>query len=349
MKTLLLSLLFSFPAFAGDKINNGGGIWICENADLQITSSVLVDFYEAENEFRWTLIQPAGNDPWKVADDLLAALPTRFPRQAAAWAQVMADVRTRFTYIAGELSPADDSHYRAKPLPSLCRTGGGWQYRQFATWDDRSHRGIIRQDYWNSPDISTLDKAGLLWHEVIYRWLRITYGDKDSNRARELVGVLFAQNDAQFTPDQARARVQEILDRNPSPEPDPAGAWICALQNRQSHLWFSGYGLDKATAKAKAIEACRDGGDFMGFGCGGPGNEVECGPLGAEEIATCAVPYRMGSEEQLFTAKGRSLLEARIKALQLCNEAVGKDGAWLCRSSEAVCRGGGILNRQRRF
>jgi hypothetical protein len=335
---LLLPFHPSFSALAGDKINNGGGIWVCETAQLEITSSVLVDFYEAENEFKWTLIQPSNANPWKIVEGVLAGLPQKFPRQAQAWASVLADVRSRLVYIAGELSIADDSKYRAKPLPSLCRTGGGWQYRQFANWDDRSNRGIIREDYWKSPRISALDKAGLVWHEAIYRWLRVSYGDSDSTRARELVGLLFAENNEQFSLEQARARLAEILGRkNPVDPVDPAGAWICAIQNRQSNLWFSGYGPDQGAAKQKALQACGEGGDFMGFGCAGPGIELECGPIGTEEKYTCSVPYRR-AQDQTFTANGRSLLEARVKALKVCGEAVGRDGAWLCISRDAVCK-----------
>jgi|GEM_PF-6732864 len=339
MKPLILSLLLTapFPAFAGDKINNGGGIWICENSDLEITSSVLVDFYEAENEFKWTLIQPSANDPWRIADDIAQGLPSRFPQVASSWAATLAEVRARFHYIAGELSIADDSKFRAKPLPSLCRTGGGWHYRQFANWDDRSNHGIIREDYWKSARISPLDKAGLIWHEAIYRWLRVTYNDNDSTRARELVGVLFAENNADFSAEQARARVAEILGRKPPVDPtDPAGTWICAVQHRQSNLWFLGYALEKLGARQKALDACRESGDFMGFSCAGPGNEMECGQLDAEEKFSCTVSYRSG--EQRFTAAGRSLLEARFKALKTCGEAVGKDGAWLCSSRDAVCK-----------
>lgn len=340
MKTFfLLSLLF-LPTFshAGDKVLNGGGIWICETPDLKVTSSVLVDFYEAENEFKWTLIQPTRTDPQQIADDVLAAVRTKFPEHADAWAKVLTDMRTHFDFVAGELTLAEDSKYRSKPLPSLCRTSGGWQYRQFANWDDRANHGIIRQDYWNSPQISTLDKAGLVWHEVIYRWLRVTYGDNDSTRAREIVGVLFAENNAQFTLEQARARLQEILDRKPPVDPtDPGSAWICAVQNQQSNFWFSGYGSDQDTAKQRAFKACEDGGDFMGFACNNPGNGLECGALGSEEKYTCAIAYHQGQDRN-FTATGRSLLEARIKALKTCNEAVGRDGAWLCQSREANCQ-----------
>jgi hypothetical protein len=343
MKTLLLSLLLTSlsatpGAFGADKINNAGGIWICENNDLDITSSVLVDFYEAENEFKWTLIQPTQTDPWKIAEDLSAGLPARFPQQASAWASAFNEVRTRFDYILGELEAPNDSKFRAKPLPSLCRTGGGWHYRQFANWDDRSNHGIIRKDYWESPRISSLDKAGLLWHEAIYRWLRVAYGDNDSVRAREIVGVLFAENNADFSQDKARARVAEILGRKPPVDPtDPAGAWVCAIQHQQSNLWHVGYGADRSAARTKAVESCRESGDFMGFSCLHPWSDVECGQLGGEEKFSCMVPYRRG-EEQKFTATGRSLLEARVKALKACGEAVGQEGAWLCSSREAVCK-----------
>lgn len=339
MKAFLFSLLLiPLLAHAGDKVLNGGGIWICETADLQVTTSLLVDFYEAENEFKWTLIQPAAQDPQKVADDVLASVRTKFPRQADAWGKVLGEMRSHFDFVAGELTLAEDSNYRAKPLPSFCRTNGGWQYRQFANWDDRANHGIIREDYWKSSQISALDKAGLVWHEVVYRWLRVTYGDNDSTRAREIVGVLFAENNAQFPLAQAQARLQEILDRKAPVDPtDPGSNWICALQNQQSNFWFSGYGSDQDTARQRAQKSCQDGGDFMGFACNNPGNGLECGALGSEEKYTCTIPYHQ-EQDKSFAATGRSLLEARIKALQQCNEAAGRDSSWLCQSREANCQ-----------
>jgi hypothetical protein len=340
MKALLFSLPLVFPlsAHAGDKVLNGGGIWICETADLKVTNAALVDFYEAENEFKWTLIQPKAQDPQQIADEMLASVRVKFPEQADAWAKVLGDVRSHFDFVAGELTLAEDSKFRAKPLPSLCRTNGGWQYRQFANWDDRANHGIIREDYWKSAQVSPLDKAGLVWHEVVYRWLRVTYGDNDSTRAREIVGVLFAENNAQFTVAQAHARVQEVLGRKVPIDPvDPGSAWMCALQNQQSNFWFSGYGSDQLTAKQRALKACQDSGDFMGFGCNNPGNGLECATLGAEEKYSCSIPYRQSGDKS-YTATGRSMLEARIKALQACNEAVGRENSWLCQAREATCQ-----------
>jgi len=339
MKAFLISLLLiPSAAQAGDKVLNGGGIWICETADLQVTTSVLVDFYEAENEFKWTLIQPAHQDPQQIADDILASVRTKFPQQGDPWSAVLGEMRSHFDFVAGELTLAEDSNYRSKPLPSLCRTSGGWQYRQFANWDDRANHGIIRDDYWQSPQISPLDKAGLVWHEVVYRWLRVNYGDSDSTRAREIVGVLFAENNAQFTLAQAQARLQEILTRKPPVDPrPPVGGWICALQNQQSNFWFSGYGPDQDTARQHAMTACQDGGDFMGFACNNPGNGLECGAVGSEEKYTCTINYHREQDKNV-TASGRSMLEARVKALQACNEAVGRDGSWLCQSREANCQ-----------
>jgi hypothetical protein len=88
MKALIFALpfLFSPSAHAGDKVLNGGGIWICETAELQVTNAALVDFYEAENEFKWTLIQPKAQDPQQIADDVIATvrLGQSFGRSALA-------------------------------------------------------------------------------------------------------------------------------------------------------------------------------------------------------------------------------------------------------------------------
>jgi hypothetical protein len=118
---------------------------------------------------------------------------------------------------------------------------------------------------------------------------------------------------------------------------DPAGTWFCAVKHQQSDLWHTGYAFEKAEATRKALASCRAAGDFMGMMCTNPGNGVECGQLGTEEKFTCVVPHGFGSNQRTFTAKGRSIFEARIKGLQACGEAVGRESAGQCSSRGATC------------
>jgi hypothetical protein len=153
---VLVAVFCCSGAFAGDKVGNGGGLWTCFNPDLTVQRAVLVDFYEAQNEFSWSLVAPSATDPLVIVDQLNGSLRDSLPDYAARWSEILSDVKSKIHFTDSELQVVDDSLYRIKPLPSLCRTG--WQYVQFANYEP-FHIVQIRQDLWDSPAVSALDKA----------------------------------------------------------------------------------------------------------------------------------------------------------------------------------------------
>jgi hypothetical protein len=315
MISLLLSLWISgTPALAApDRIGNGGGLWACyaQSGDLQ--TAALVDFYEAENEFSWTLVNPSQQDPMLAVDEVDASLKTRFPDYISDWDRALGTVKSRFHLLNGELKVIEDSLWRSKPLPSLCRTG--WQYLQFANYNDDLAIVQVRKDLWESPVVSTRDKAGLIWHEVIYRWMRDQFGDTNSVRARQIVGILFSN----MGDDDAHKALAAVLKQGQG-DPDKPGdpVFVCMIQNEISHRWYLDYGKSELAAHNQTLTTCQLGDANWSFHC--DEEQERCDSFTSQKQSfTCSIMNAVS--HKVFTETGRSALEAEAKARRSCGEA----------------------------
>ncbi|MBO9668321.1 MAG: hypothetical protein J7501_16085 [Bdellovibrio sp.] len=170
MKLLILIMLISSTSHAlidGDKVGNGGGLWVCQDKNQKVLKASLVDLYEARHEFGLTLIKPSETDPRKIAEERRAFLIKNLPEYGTAWSPIMDATLAKIRYVDSLLETINDALYRIKPLPKDC--AGKWKYEQFANFTNQS-QVLIRQDFWTSSAIQPLDKAALLWHETIYKW-----------------------------------------------------------------------------------------------------------------------------------------------------------------------------------
>ncbi len=325
-------MILSSPASAGGISGNGGGLWACLSSQDEIEQAVLVDFHEARDQFKRKLITTSRTDPFEAAKDLEGSIRARFPRELAeTWIRLYADVKSRIRPVESEIVVVYDVNNLLKPKPALCASG--WKYLQFANYTDYNEV-LIRQDYWEHPRISVLDKAGLLWHEVIYRWMRETYGDKNSVRARRIVGVLFSTRGDP----ESQSALSEILAQSsgePADLPKPIlvkpafkPIVICVMTNSINSTYFYAYGANKLIAKNNALAACQAGGS--GFHCEPTAAEFGTIKQPEEKIA-CAV--KNGISGTVFTEMGRSKLEAAAKARVAC---VNGGDAFHCRS-EVEC------------
>jgi hypothetical protein len=294
---------------APDRIGNGGGLWGCENPDGTLQSAVLVDFYEATDEFHWTLASPTRTDPFQIVDEVGASILEKFPDYYPRWNGILTYVKSVLNISGGELKVIDDSLYRKSPPRSLCRSG--WKYEQFANFNDKIGEVLVQQDYWNSPAVANLDKAGLIWHEVIYRWMREEFNEQDSVRARQIVGVLFSTMPA----DQARAKFQEILKQGEI-DPTPTNpVFVCYLRNTFTLQYFLDYGVNDLLAKSNALRTCQQASGSQMYGC--QIDQEKCDSFTSMRPAfTCSLSNRVSNK--VFTETGRSHLEAEGKALRAC-------------------------------
>jgi hypothetical protein len=309
---LLQVLLHLTSAHAADKIGNGGGIWICWTATGEIEAATQVDLYEAVAQYDRVPVPPVHQDPLQIADDVTASIRARFPDYATTWIRELENVKARRHAYGGELKEINDSHYIGFPNRNACH-GKPWDYVQFANYDDVQEIIQIRSDLWDSPKIAALDKAALLWHEAIYRWMRDEFGDDTSTRARQIVGILFSGLDA--------ARARQALDTvlKPAPPTDPnAPTFVCLTRNGINNRYFLDYGPNELAAKNQTVKTCRDADPQYSFHCDEQG--VRCESFTNQRPKfTCAV--RNGISNQTYTEMGRSPLEAEGKARRACSDA----------------------------
>lgn len=212
MRLVLLALLFSLNAFAGDKIGNGGALWACISADKTLQSTELVDLYEAQKEFGLTIFATLETDPFKIVQNRAGLVNRLSLKQSRNLLNTLNEVLANLKYIDGELNIVNDADYRVIPSAASCL--GPWQYTQFANYTFFGTI-LIRQDLWQSDKVSATDKAALIWHEAIYRWLRLQQGDLDSIRARQAVGILFSN----LPETEMSQRLNALLDLQHPPTP----------------------------------------------------------------------------------------------------------------------------------
>lgn len=312
---IILTVMFcSQLSNAGDKIGNGGGAWVCHNFDKTIRNGYLVDIYEARNEFGLTINESFEANPFLVVDQVAQSLKGRHPVLHGNLMPALNDVIAKLRMVVSELVVVDDALFRLKPLPESCPTP--WQYVQFANYTNLG-QVLVRADIWKSLAINTIDKAALIWHEAIYQWLRVARGDKDSVRARLIVGLLFAN----LPNDEFQKRVDEVLKEktpvpNPSPGPQPLPDfdWVCIQNNTHESQWFMGYGINEIDAKGEVNKACEKGSN--GFFCDQVG--LKCEQIKGVKIAhVCTIEN--SHEGSTFSGRGRSLLEAEGEARVKCS------------------------------
>lgn len=317
LAVLLVSLFVTAESFAGDKIGNGGGLWTC-SYNNKVQEAVLVDLYEATEEFGLTLISYIDNDPKAIAKERASFIHTRLPEYAPKLIPLWLTAQLKMRMVNSELIVVDDALFRIKPPKSSCIYG--WNYTQFANFTNQDQI-LIREDLWNSENVNAIDKAALIWHEIIYKWLRDEYKDKDSVRARQIVGLLFSTNSAQDINNEIR-KILSTVPSNPNPsepvKPVPVEPlWMCQAYNAHTSKYFADYGSSQLEASTQTLQKCQSAEN--GFFCDQKVDKCE-------EISTdqkrFACQNKNPHTSKVYLGKGRFLLEAEYKAREACqNEA----------------------------
>lgn len=324
---LFIVVFLSLNTFAdgrlerGDKVGNGGGLWVC-SSNRELQKALLIDLYEAEEEFGLSLISYLEADPMKIVRERSEFIRLELAAYSAAWNRILAESLSKIRMINSELIVVDDALFRVKPPKNSCDQE--WQYVQFANYTNQNQI-LIRKDLWESPKIAASHKAALIWHEVIYKWLREHYRDSNSVRARQIVGLLFSTLPASVIQDQVAKILTQI---QPSPEPLPeAKLWICMVNNKHTSTYFAGRGTSQMAAKSQALNNCQTAEE--GFFCS---KKIEC-----EEIVKshnqhfCQIENRHIG--QVYWGEGRSPLEAEFNARSRCQDTPEK---FFC-STEVTC------------
>jgi hypothetical protein len=300
---LLAIILTTQFVQAGDKIGNGGGLWTCTaNQSLQL--GMLVDLYEAEEEFSLPLISTNQVDPLQIVQDRDLYIKVTLPSYYYFWNKKLNESLQKIHYVNSELTIVDDALFRVKPLSTTC--AAGWVYTQFANFTNQDQI-LIRQDLWNSSAVAPLHKAALIWHEVIYSWLREQYQDTDSVRARQIVGLLFSTLPSQ----DILNRIEKIV--SPLPTNPNQSVWFCSIKNNNSFYYFGDYGQSQIEASSLVTQKCQSLPN--GFHC--DERSLSCEEISKQSVQKiCQLKNQQNNKTYL--GKGRNLLEAEFKTREQC-------------------------------
>lgn len=305
-KIIFSSLIFLTTAIsvAGDKVGNGGGLWTC-SSNKQLTQGMLVDLYEAEEEFSLELISSYELDPMKIVKERYDFINNNLPQYFYQWDQKLIESLKKIHFVKSELTIVDDSLYRVKPLSSTCSEG--WVYTQFANFTNQDQI-LIREDLWANQLITSVHKAALVWHEVIYAWLREQFQDKDSIRARQIVGIIFSKLSAS----EMGRKIDNVLNSRSHQPNQPY--WFCMIKNNFTFKYFSSYGLNQLEASTKAIQKCNENGP-SNYNC--DEYNIKCDQiLNQNTQITCRLQNLLTNKSYL--SKGLISLEAEYKVRELC-------------------------------
>lgn len=206
-KNVMASVLLFFAALTAQPerslaggVNGGGGrAVVCRNTDGSIRSARMLDLYEAELIFGLQLLSDQGT----FEEQSLGAL-IRLQKHVqygvegidtearwydwVSWKQPQWESRLRdFThairFVENDtvLTPTPDSFEAAVPR--------GCAIEQVANFYDNKVL-LVSREIWDK--FPARDRAALLSHEVYYLFLRQSYGEENSIRARQIVGRLFS-------------------------------------------------------------------------------------------------------------------------------------------------------------
>jgi len=192
-KWIFFTSLFLFltieKATAGPRVGNGGAGWHCSIYGNTSWIQTL-DLYEAVHEFHLTPLEFHDMDFDQIIGDRADRLEEIEEHTNYDFNRYLEEARTSFNLVEmSQLIDIDDSVVRVTPDQSTCENGiiSKVQIANM-TMDGRL---LINKKYWDM--LAEKEKAALIFHEAYYKLFRDLYKDKDSSRARKVVGYIFSR------------------------------------------------------------------------------------------------------------------------------------------------------------
>lgn len=189
--TSLVLPMLTHASLATEGVGGGGGV-LCETPEG--TTLELLDFWEAHS-LRNMRIPKVSGDPEEQALKALrrwfSENPSLTMSERIELGEILGRIVSRIAYDADTFIPADieflpPSDALAKIVKRGCRLVG------IATYYDVSN--VIRLDRRHYLNLSDTDKAGLLVHETVYRFMRKHLHVPNSVTARGITACLFSQD-----------------------------------------------------------------------------------------------------------------------------------------------------------
>lgn len=304
---VILTIIASTLAWAGgDSVNNGGVIWACRSGGTNqvFHSGLLVDLYETQILGR-TLVTDPGHDPMAFYELRKQWLARELPDMFTALTPRFEYLELHRRFIDAELLPTNDYNFFVKPPSSSCAQGS-WQNLNIANFRETDQQLLISSELWNSSQIPSVDKAALLFHEAVYYWMRTYFGATNSDKARQITGLLFTT----LSIPEMKTEMTKILGSYPD---HPEGKFICVMKNEIRNQIYVAFDQDMIDASWTVRQRCQNDPDPKMC----RPSSVEC-----EELENPDPQYRCVSENhktgKIYTARGRNILEGKFNVHMAC-------------------------------
>lgn len=194
-----------------DGAGNGGGAWICRDRESdEILWSQVIDLYEAENEFGLQLKYTVDEDYFDILIDVInrievinSELYSEISPYFSEFISATSNVKFK-----DHVEIVDDVLFREKPQEVNYCINGRIEYMQLINFSDDNQMQL--NSFITNLKFSSLDRAALVIHEVVYLYLRDKSDDLSSIRTRRITGLLFSNKDNQ----ELDLEIQRILSTN---------------------------------------------------------------------------------------------------------------------------------------
>ncbi len=187
MKMILILLSLTTMLYAQDKLSNGNGVGNGGDAVVCKDSIEILDFAEARLMKKFTIIPQVKNlEFMELAKQRVAKLKTLDMRLFEQYTKVLGSISHRIVFI-------DNAQFRDIPDSFEFAIPQGCKLEQLAIQQEIDGKTMIHisKSLWDRMD--SLNKAGLVLHEIIYEHLLAT-GEVNSIKARGLNGLIFSKS-----------------------------------------------------------------------------------------------------------------------------------------------------------
>lgn len=187
-------------AMAQERTGNGGGSWVCREADGSIRWTQVVDLFEVGS--RWGLkLQEYGGTPREIVAQVMAKLAKANNSLAEALVPFLNEVAylehnpPHVVHTIDLPASIPDSHYEVLPDPKERCPGGTLNDEQVVYFGRDGIRNSLQVKSQIFVDhFDAYKKAGMIVHEAVYLYRRTLHEDEanDSRPARRITGLLFS-------------------------------------------------------------------------------------------------------------------------------------------------------------
>ena len=187
MKLLILPLLISLIAHAGNRVGNGGDVLVCEERKPAVQ---LLDMFEAED----AKIDLIADDTKGTYEEILRArldlLTKVAPKLGEQYKRRLKSIKDQLNFKEKvTLTDVKDSLHAIMPSEGKCKLNQ-IVIRQAIPTGDSEKKFLVDKGLWEK--LSSRDRAALILHEIVYEHFT-NLGDWDSRYARKLNGLIFSK------------------------------------------------------------------------------------------------------------------------------------------------------------